>query len=232
MDDSSDDESIGALLYNVDFVITDAMRRHAIAFHYLRVLNAPEPDEWKGKGGTISTVLKALKLHNNSYRTVERVLKKVWDALCVGMPYNDERSNKGGRTCTIKNGSFEQQMIADCIERGLGMTETTYLVNSHLKEDGVLIPLSRSAVYSAHLAMKPKTEAIKKASQGDSLIDPTDPKAIKFMQARYNWIRHLLVRFGLKLDCPDDAKDEDGNTFDWLDPDTPTLGCFTMMLSS
>ena len=59
----------------------------------------------------------------------------------------------GGHNKIITLGSIEEQMVADHMESGLGLTQTTNLINLHRRESE-LEEVGRSAVYSAHLRQK------------------------------------------------------------------------------
>ena len=53
--------------------ISDSLRRHAILYHYLHVLECPDRDEWYGSDGTIIRILLALKMNQNQHQTVKIV---------------------------------------------------------------------------------------------------------------------------------------------------------------
>ena len=60
---------------------------------------------------------------------------------------------------------MEMQIVADNIEAGLGLTQTTRLVNEHRRECG-LEDVGRSAVHSASLRLEPEVTPILDSKQG------------------------------------------------------------------
>ena len=87
---------------------------------------------------------------------------------------------------------MEAQIVADGIEGGLGLTQTTRQVNDHRKQcDPPLIEVGRSAVHSGSLRLMPLMTPILDAKQGS--FDENSAWAI----ARTNFVLQLLVRFGV-----------------------------------
>jgi hypothetical protein len=62
---------------------TTAMRNHAIAHHYLKILEA-SIEEWNGKGGTVGKIVKHLGIPKESSSLVKNVLLDVEYALTMG----------------------------------------------------------------------------------------------------------------------------------------------------
>jgi hypothetical protein len=75
------------------------------------------------------------------------------------------------------------------MEDGLSIPDTWIQVNSHHTKSGQP-SVTRSAVYTLSLALKPKLSKITEMSQGSK-----DPNSA-WSKARYNWFTHLLIRFG------------------------------------
>ena len=122
---------------------------------------------------------------------VRRVLVDVVECHKARVQYNPARKvGSGGHNKIITLGSIEEQMVADHMERGLGLTQTTNLINLHRQESG-LEEVGRSAVYSAHLRLDPVETPISDAKQGT--FDEESPWA----KARLMWVLQLLIRFGI-----------------------------------
>ena len=87
----------------------------------------------------------------------------------------------------IKDGSKEQQMVADCCERGLSYTEMTMLVNRwYIANDRTTVTRSAIRTCKDHLAHE--ISNIEKRPQGKY-----DPQS-NWSQCRYRWVTQLLVR--------------------------------------
>jgi hypothetical protein len=201
---------------------TTAMRNHAIAYHYLKILKAPI-GVWDGKGGVVAEIVKHLGIPKGSGSLVTNVLLDVEYALTMGEPYDGNVDRSGvGRPALVPKDSYELQIIADAIEGGQRMSGATILVNEHRKEDGKE-PLGCSAVYNASLSLRPKVVTIKSMSQGEGRDEGSN-----YRKARYNYIRHLLVRFGIDLVHPEDAPDP---LLDWLNSDKLTEGKHLLVIS-
>ena len=76
----------------------------------------------------MSQIVRALRLNKNQRKKVLRVIAKTHHSLTVGEARDSTRAFRAG-TAFIKDGSKEQQLVADYRERGLSFTETTILVN-------------------------------------------------------------------------------------------------------
>ena len=76
--------------------ISAVTTRTAIAFYFVNTLNIPGPEEWEGRDGTVSTIIKGLNIPNGSRNTVKNVVKKVWDCIRTGTPYSAERKPGSG----------------------------------------------------------------------------------------------------------------------------------------
>jgi hypothetical protein len=85
---------------------------------------------------------------------------------------------------------MEEQIIADNMEQGLGLKQTTFLVNVYRREIG-LIDVGYSAVHSGYLRLEPVVTSILDAKQGS--YDPYSAWA----KARLMFVLQLLVRFGI-----------------------------------
>ena len=102
--------------------------RDLISLFYLTVLHAPPPEDWHGDCGTVSEICTTLKLKKSQRLRVENVIAETHRALLLGEEYDSSRAHRPG-TRAIKDGSVEQQMVADCRERGMSYTETTLFIN-------------------------------------------------------------------------------------------------------
>ena len=135
-------------------VINDEMRRGAIALTFVEVFDAPPECEWEGRDGIISDLLRYHEMPDGSRDVVRRVLVDVVECHKARIQYNPARNlGSGGHNKIITLGSIEEQMVADHMESGLGLTQTTVLINLHRRESE-LEEVGRSAVYSSHLRLQ------------------------------------------------------------------------------
>ena len=199
------------------------MRRESIAYVFTHILRAPAENEWKDRDGTISYIQNLLQIPQGSCNTIQKVLHNVVYCSVADVPYDssiDGRINLGNSSA-IKDGSIELQILADALEAGKSMDEATLLVNEHRFEDGSQ-PVGRSAVYARSLSLEPNVSMIGTQSQGNRDVNSN------YGKARYNYVRHLLVRFGHKpahdADLPDPFPD-------WLDAEKLAAGGFMLSIN-
>ena len=78
--------------------------RLAIAYYYMKVLDAPPPEEWDGHDGTVSQIQKDLKFENYFRTCIRFILSQVYHCHCIGTQYTGERNIVGdlGRKVIIK----------------------------------------------------------------------------------------------------------------------------------
>eukprot|EP00936_MAST-01D_sp_MAST-1D-sp1_P002372 g2372.t1 len=122
-------------------LVSDTQKRAFISVYYMTELDAPPKSEWKARGGTISTIIKNvsfLKDHHNDRLRVQRVLEDTCWCHENGYEYRGEGryAQVGGHNKLILPGSFEEQLIADCMEDGLGLDSTTEYLNDYLESKG------------------------------------------------------------------------------------------------
>lgn len=94
--------------------------------------------------------------------------------------------------------SIEAQIIADYMEDGYGLRQTTAQVNSYHEQqadDDSWVRVGVSAVYGCYLALDPVVTAVEDMKQGKH-----DPDAT-WSKASFNWVTYLMVRFGQLSDA-------------------------------
>lgn len=146
---------------------------------------------WTGRGGIISKIKKDLGLTVNNPIKILHILMDIVECARCGKVFDPSfLENRGGhKQPVLKIDSADAQVIADCLESGLSVDKTRCILNNHRLEIG-LEGVSRSAVDSLVLRLKPKIEIITKRKQGSR--DPTNP----WSRARLLWSKQLLIRFG------------------------------------
>ena len=165
-------------------------------------MQAPPPEDWTGPGGTVSEVIKTLKLSKNLRRKVLTIISQTHRSLLVGTECDLSQAHQAG-TRMIADGSEEQQMIANYRERGLSYTETTMLVNRWcIASERTTV--TRSAIRTCEEHMEHEISNIEKRPQGKD-----DPQS-NWSQCRYRWVTQLLVRLGHEPDLTD-FLNEDGS---------------------
>ena len=65
----------------------------------------------------------------------------------------------------IQDGGVSEQLIADCMEDGMGYSMATDLVNEQRTQDG-LEKVGRTTIRNTYLRLQPKEEKIVTVSQG------------------------------------------------------------------
>lgn len=154
---------------------------------------SPNREEWTGKDGIIPSLRKLCDIPDGT--KIEYILNDYLECKRKGRAYSGEGGSSPGRCPIIESDSAEAQIIADVIEDGMSIGMAQRLVNRHRREcDGDLEPYSYSAVRGLSKRLSPVIEKITLTKQGSA--DVNSPWAT----ARHNWVRLLLIRFGL-LDC-------------------------------
>lgn len=103
--------------------IDEKRRRNAIHELYVN-MGEPDASEWKGHGGTVSEIRKALRLPAGADRCIHGVLERIVDE---GDDFDGGRRSGGGRHAKL---SLAEAMIAaDELESGVGQTQATVSVN-------------------------------------------------------------------------------------------------------
>lgn len=98
-----------------------------------------------------------------------------------GVEYNGEVNSKNkGRAVIIKPRSIKEQIIADWMESGLGLENTTLMVNTHRQEVG-LGEVTVVAIYSAYRWMLPEVTKLEAQPQGNKDEDSV------WAKTRFEW---------------------------------------------
>ena len=156
--------------YENGYVLPE-QQRCAIFVIFAQVLDAPPEEEWHGKDGTISSIMKTLEMPNGSRNVVKRVLVDSLKCINEGRPYCPARKLTAAENsrALIQRGSEEEQILADCIEEGQSVKSATSYVNDYRREKG-LPHIGISAVQSWCERMSigglSKTSRISKMKQG------------------------------------------------------------------
>ena len=87
---------------------------------------------------------------------------------------------------SIKDGSVEQQMVADLRERGLSLSDRTILINRDCLQKGCET-ITRSAIRTCERNMEQMTSNIERRPQGKK------DAVSKWAQTQYRWVTQLLV---------------------------------------
>ena len=173
-------------------------RRLAVASVFVDVLGAPPKEEWRQDFGTVWQIAKLLRRPKGSYGSILRVLRELQRCALAGQEYTGERARDLSHArALLQIDSPDAAVMADAMERGLGLSKATAAVNTARVRRG-LDPVGRSAVYSLHLRCKPVVTAIELCKQGKT--DPYSHWAV----ARYAWVTQLLLRLGesdVRLPC-------------------------------
>ena len=126
-------------------VLGEEARRSSIAFVFVHVFDAPEPDEWdsvrpadgsvKGNNGwdpgTIQQIANYMELSHvhNIYRNIRDVLERLEECARSGEKYDGKQRGAEitvrPKARDIQPGSLDEQLVADFMEQGLSLTKTT-----------------------------------------------------------------------------------------------------------
>ena len=179
-----DEEEVNERLW-----LDQQVERQVIAAIYKSVLKAPPPEEWKGRDGTFRNIHEILP--DRSITTIKKVVPKVWDCIQRGEKYVGERKQRTFKGAyLIPDKSLHQRMICDWIERGLGISQTTKLLNRELIIDN-LGEVGQTCVRETYLRLKPEVIPIRKVAQGTN--DAFSPWCL----ASFNIAKQLAICVGV-----------------------------------
>ena len=110
--------------------------RMAIYYYFMGVLYAFHFIHWRGKGGTISIIRKALHMSPSQRRLIKRILQEIMRCAIDGVELDRkiENINKTGRKIIILPSSVEEILIANWVETHCGFRMTTFMVNEHRRQ--------------------------------------------------------------------------------------------------
>ena len=161
----------------------------AIHYHYAKHLDYPPKATWDGRGGTVSNICMALKLHAKEIQMVRKTLENIMVCMHKGEVFDGtiRWKFKKCRKILIESGSIEETLIANWMEAHCGFRFTTELVNEHRRQqggDGV----SRFAIMSAFYCLKQKIDMLDKIQSGGNNK--------KWAQAQFNVTKKMQVMLG------------------------------------
>ena len=146
-------------------------RRQMISLVYLSVFDAAPASEWQGHGGTIAQIYHKLEFTSRNDRfLIHRVLVETNICIKQGRKYDGTIGFERGRPAKlVEDGSDEQKIVANYMERGCSYTLTTIVLNIYRYQHGK-VPISRSAVVNAAERMNMRETPVEKRNQGN--LDP------------------------------------------------------------
>jgi len=110
-------------------VLRQRSKHIVIVYYYVHVLEAPGPQCWQGRSGTIAQIRKNLRIPKGS-SVIIKVLINVRAKMNANEEYDgSEPRRQPSPLRAVKSGSVQAQIICDALEIGTGVTEATLLVN-------------------------------------------------------------------------------------------------------
>jgi hypothetical protein len=172
-----------------------ASRRSAIAFSFDHIYGNPARSEWSGRGGVLAKVMHRLDISPNSLHLVRKVFQDVAKAIKDKKAYDPHSGpRERGRKVAIEKGSREAAIVFLGMKSGIGITETTVLVNefrtSSILNEPVK-PISWSAVAS-FIRRHPQLVTLHKRKVKKSGKDDPDTAWAKAREAQALQLRRQL----------------------------------------
>ena len=120
-------------------------RRNAIAYLFAKFGYPPE-ENWGHGYGVITDIMTKLEIPSNSRTAVINILKDISSARLADEKYDPNNANKNkGRRALLEDGTVQGIMVCRTLQRGVGITQTTWLLNRLRAKHGQK-PVSWSAV--------------------------------------------------------------------------------------
>ena len=155
-----------------------AARRDAIAYVYAVVCGSPEPRFWEGSNGVIREIMVRLGMPDGSNGTVKRVLQDYTAAVAENVQYDPLNNVKMGqvvrvqKALLIQDGSICSRVVAEWMVRGVGLTQTTFEVNSSRRTRG-LSEVSWSTIQN-YVKNNPAFDLKKRETEGTGKKNPEE----------------------------------------------------------
>jgi len=148
-------------------VISRLQRRISVGVAFVDNHDAAPREEWGGEDGVIQAIMREKDIPKGSRKTVVDTLEEVSRCVQNGKKWTPEKKPVQRRPTSqlIKEGSPEQELVANCMEAGYGLIQTTALVNEGRSKKGES-HVGMSAIRTAHHRMAPTVTAILDAQQG------------------------------------------------------------------
>ncbi|KAF0711974.1 hypothetical protein AaE_012167 [Aphanomyces astaci] len=150
--------------------VTSEQRRVAWIVHFVDVLGSPPEHEWNVHRGTIHDMLVAFNLKEGMRVPMRNALLQFLASVQQGIAYTGSVSRPGGQNRVVELDSAESQIIADCMEMGWSVTQTSHMVN-HYRSQQAKVSVGRSSVYSAYLRLKPRVSSMTASKQGSKVYN-------------------------------------------------------------
>lgn len=160
-----------------------ASRRSAIAYSFDHIYGNPAKSEWSGRGGVLAKVMNRLDISPNSVHLVRKVFEDVAEAIKKKKAYDPHSGpRERGRNVAIEKGSREAAIVFLGMKSGIGITETTVLVNE-FRATSVVKPMCWSAVQN-FIRRHPKLVSLHKRKVKKSGKDDPDCAWAKAREAQ------------------------------------------------
>lgn len=154
--------------------LSNKVLRCAVAACYIQTLASPPRTEWDHCS---EKIMELLTLPRHSKSMVLKVLDEVERADKEGYAYDGSLRREGRKqTNMIEENSLLSNMIADLLETGTSVSDTTLIINEHLVQSNKEI-VTRAAVYGVMHRLNPLITTIKKSKQGSTDKDSAWAKA-------------------------------------------------------
>ncbi|ETV75987.1 hypothetical protein H257_09941 [Aphanomyces astaci] len=154
-------------------VVSDKVRRVAWGIYLIDALGAPPSSEWTERLGTVYTIMQQFKVPRGSRDSVLNLLE-----------------DNVGLIKMIALHTCEIQIVADCVELGMGLTKTTHMVNEYRAVHN-RVHVGRNAVYSSYLRLKPVVTPLYRQKQGSA------DKDSEWAKARHRLAQEFATRLGI-----------------------------------
>ena len=150
-------------------VLCTKSNKLGVAFYYLNALDAAEEDTWKGKGGTINKILDTFKIQGKGYYIwVKTILTNVVECILKNVEYTGQNVKKRrGPMPELTPACQEANILAGCMEDGLGIRHATFRVNTYrisMKRE----ILGMSCIHKLFQKLKPNFSVVGKMKTGSN----------------------------------------------------------------
>lgn len=178
-----------------------ATLRQFISSYYSFTLESPPPKEWSGPDGTISSIMRELRLKSRcDSRLVKRVLERTWEAEQDGGVYDCSEQPGKGRKPAIAHGSLSQELVVTLDENGASLRAVRQQVNEARANES-LEPVSTTAITTCMQRLAPEVSPPQHRQQGS--LDPT----AEWSKAGWGLCLQTNIRYGLMTDEEDIRKE-------------------------
>ena len=197
-------------------------RRRAIQYFYVHVYGSPPECLWSGRvdakeGGVIAKISKRIGISSDSSRLVRKVLDDICASDATEEQYDADASVAHGASPVLTLDMPEGQIALEALEKGVGLTEATVLVNQYRSIVDAALPMVSWSAVQGFNARCPASDTRKRATKKSGKDDAGGVWAQARAAQCRQFKRQLALALAIAADPAKRAADKSGEPPLFLD---------------